>query len=76
MFDDDFTAMWHSHFRFEDQVKVIGVEFYVSTIILETWKNITDTPIIFRIQYIFIIWKFIKDSMHAAETDTIMFAWF
>ena len=31
MFDDDLNTMWHSHFRFEDQVKVIGVEFYVST---------------------------------------------
>ena len=30
MFDDDLTTMWHSHFRFEAQLKVIGVEFHVS----------------------------------------------
>ena len=42
MFDDDFTTMWHSHFRFEDQLKVIGVEFYVSTIIFEIRKNTAD----------------------------------
>ena len=39
MFDDDFTTMWHSHFRFEDQTKVIGFEFYVSTITLRTQEN-------------------------------------
>ena len=31
MFDDDLNTMWHSHFRFEAQLKVIGVEFHVST---------------------------------------------
>ena len=34
MFDDDLTTMWHSHFRFEAQLKVIGVEFHVRISIL------------------------------------------
>ena len=50
MFDDDFTTMWHSHHRFEDQIKVIGAEFYVSTITLGTQEipdNYFQNPVYF-----------------------------
>ena len=50
MFDDDLNTMWHSHFRFEDQVKVLGVEFHVSTSI-QVWMFEWH----FRTQFTFII---------------------